>query len=152
MVTSAPELTKTEADAIIAAAPMATAPALPPNQTNMKSGWIPPRKVWVGGVFAILSWLIIHAITAIAGIDVQSIADSLGVDPVTTLSGIIFAAVSWITPPSVSDKITGLNDAIIHLAQRDQQSNVSYALPAVRPPIGSSGKPEPATIALAKAA
>lgn len=154
MVTPASvELSKSEAEAIINAAPSATAPALPANQTEMKSGWVPPRNVWAGGLAAILAWLVLHAITAFTGIDVGAIAANLGIsDPVTILSGLIGGLIAWAVPPSVSDVITNLNDGIVHLAQRDRQSNVSYALPAVRPPIGSNGKPEPPTIALEKAA
>lgn len=139
MPQAGPVLSVSEATKIISAAPMATVGANPASDTKMKSSWVPPRKVWAGGVAAILSWLIIHALATFANIDVQGIAASLGItDPVTILSGLIGTAIAWVIPPSTSDVITHLNDVIINLAQRDPESNVSYVLPPVVPPAGAS--------------
>lgn len=130
-----------EAAAILKAAPVTISQATPPSETQMRAGWIPPRNVWAGGLAGIVAWLILHVITVYANIDVVTLGHSLGFDPFTVLAGLVAAGIAWAVPPSVSDVVTNLNDAIVHIAQKDPQSNVSYVIAPVQPPPG-----EPAVI------
>jgi hypothetical protein len=91
---------------------------------------------------------------AVAGLDISTLAldepfksllVALGQDPGGVagqvqgwLAGLIGLAVATWVPPSAADLIKNLNDAIVHLAQRDPDSNVSYVLPPVQPRQGEA--------------
>lgn len=136
---SVPAISDQTASAIQKASAGAVAQPLPPEQSKMAS-WIPPRQVWAGGVAAIVAWLILHALAA-AGLDIAAILTPLGFDPAevqTWLAGAIGLAIATWVPPSVADVVKNLNDDIVHLAQRDPKSNVSYVLPPVQNPPGEA--------------
>lgn len=133
-------VTENSAKAILAAvAPTAVVQASSPANTQMGS-WIPPRQIWVGGVSAIVAWLILN-ILAHFGLDIGAILQPLGFDPGTVqgwLAGAIGAGIAWIVPPAVRDIIQHLDDKIVQIAQKDPVSNVSYVLAPVQPPAGQA--------------
>lgn len=143
--------TELQAQAILKAAPLTLA-AAPPSETKMKAGWLPPRNVWAGGLAGIIAWLILHAVSIYAHIDVVTVGQTLGFDPFTVLSGLIGGAIAWAVPPSVADVVTNLNDAIVHIAQKDPQSNVSYVIAPVQPPPGEPAVIVPPAVKLKDAA
>jgi len=129
------------AKTILASAPIVVRPSA--SGASGVTSWVPPRNIWVGGVAGIVAWLILHGLAA-AGLDIGALATPLGFSP-DQVQGWIAAAIAGIiatyTPPSAADIIKHLNDTIIHIAQRDPATNVSYVLAPVTPPLG-----EPATI------
>lgn len=129
-----PEITNASADAILKAAPTATSAPLPKSQTMMTTSWIPPRNIWAGGIAGILTWIICQLLSHFTGFVIPP-------DLQGYLAGAVGAGIAWIVPPSAKDLVKRLNDEIVHLAQRDPESNVSYVLPPVQPPKG-----EPAVI------
>jgi len=129
----APTPTPSQATAILKAAPSIAAPPAAPGSSGINS-WIPPQKFLAGGIGGIVTWLIVHLLSVYAGIDVPA-------DLQTYIASGVAALLVYIVPPSQKDVVQHLNDDIIHIAQRDPDSNVSYVLPPVQPPPG-----EPATI------
>lgn len=127
----APVLRLAEANKILDAAPVATAQATPASETRMNSGVIPPRQVWAGGLAALITWVICYFLGQYTGIVIP-------LEIQTPISIFIGGIVASIVPPSVGDIITNLNDTIVHIAQRDPNSNVSYVLPPVQPPPGEA--------------
>ena len=141
MTTQAPIISSTAAKAIIAASPVATPPSSP--GASGVTSWIPPRNIWVGGVAGIVAWLVLHGLAA-AGLDIGAIATPLGFSTEQVqgwIAAAIAAGIATYVPPSVGDIIKHLNDTIIHVAQRDPATNVSYVITPVTPPLG-----EPAII------
>ena len=141
MPTPAPVMSEPQAKTLIAAAPVVSQPSLP--GASGVTSWVPPRNIWVGGLAGIVAWLLLHGLAA-AGLDLAAIAAPLGFSP-EQIQGWIAAAIAGIVatyvPPSWGDLIKHLNDTLVHAAQRDPASSVSYVLPPVTPPVG-----EPAVI------
>lgn len=141
MNTTPPVISATSAKAILAASPVTLQPSAP--GASGVTSWIPPRNIWVGGVAGIVAWLILHGLAA-AGLDIGAIATPLGFSTEQVqgwIAAAIAAGIATYVPPSVGDIIKHLNDTIVHIAQRDPATNVSYVITPVTPPIG-----EPATI------
>lgn len=94
---------------------------------------LPDQNVLAGGLAAVIAWVLVQ------------IADHFGlaIDPTvqTAIVLVIGFGLAHFVPLSAQDIINRLNDSIVHLAQRDPTSNVSYVVPPVRVPPG-----EPATI------
>ena len=144
-----PVMSPTEANALLAASPVTVQPSA--TGASGMTSWVPPRQVIVGGASAIIAWLIIHALAA-AGLDIAAVVTvdpghalvlAFGLDPTTVagqvqgwLSGLIGLAIATYVPPSYADIIKNLNDKIIHIAQRDPATNVSYVLTPVTPRAG----------------
>lgn len=134
-------LTQTEANKMLAS----VAPFAPsaPGSSGVNSP-LPPQQFLAGGIGGIVTWFLIYGLEHWAHFDLVGFAGNLGIDPGTLqtgISGIVAAALVYLVPPSRADVVKNLNDDIVHLAQKDPDSDVSYALKPVQPPVG-----EPAVI------
>lgn len=86
--------------------------------------WVPDRKVWLGGLSAILAWLAMHAATQY-GYDPQPVINAIWAvafpgDAVPSaqplLAGIIATAIAYLTPASARDVIKKIDDDIARAA------------------------------------
>lgn len=142
-----PQMTNSDANKIIASSPVVSTPLPETQSVTSTSPLAVPRQIWAAGLFAIIAWLILWAISRFAHFDIDLWLTGLGFSAGTaqaTLAGIIGLAVAKFVPPSIGDRIKWLNDQIVHLAQRDPKSDVSYVLPPVRPPVGETPIVDPA--------
>lgn len=145
-----PQMTNSDANKIIASSPVVSTPLPETQSVTSTSPLAVPRQIWAAGLFAIIAWLILWAISRFAHLDIDLWLTGLGFAAGTaqaTLAGIIGLAVAKFVPPSIGDRIKWLNDQIVHLAQRDPKSDVSYVLPPVRPPVGETPIVDPAATA-----
>lgn len=128
---AAPILPSSQAKAILATGPSAGASV--PNASGMNS-WLPPQQFLAGGIGGVVTWLVVFGLNKWASVQIPP-------EVQTYIASGVAALIVWIVPPAQRDVVKNLNDEIIHIAQRDPASNVSYVLPPVQPPLG-----EPATI------
>jgi len=111
-------------------------------------GWIPDRKVWLGGLSAILAWYVLH-LAAQYGFDPQPIIHAIWSLPFLAgqpepaaqplLAGLIAAAIAYGTPASAKDIIKKIDDDIA------KEAGYLPAPPAQQP------KPQPTVAAASKA-
>ncbi len=148
----APALTEIQAKAILQAAPASVVSADPLALSLIPAPYVPPRPVWIGFVSFILAGIIIQLATVYLRINFVGLATTLSnisgqtVDTNVIkmgIAGIIGYGITWAVPPTWGDTIKVLTDGIIHAAQKDKKSKVSYVLPAVQPPVN-----EPPTMKL----
>lgn len=90
--------------------------------------YTPDRNVLAGGLTGVIGW----GLMWIAG------ATGHPVDPITANGVLMVVAfgIAHFVPPSAQNIVNKLNDEIVHMAQIDPDSNVSYVLPPVRVPVG----------------
>lgn len=100
--------------------------------TPTPTTWFPSRKVIAGGIAGVFSWLILYLLKRYANFDPQPIMDQLfqtigtpapAVQP--ALAGVIAWIVAYVTPVSVKDIVSRLNDDIVRVAAADPKSAVS---------------------------
>ncbi|NDV88816.1 hypothetical protein GTW51_19155 [Aurantimonas aggregata] len=82
------------------------------------SKWIPDRKVWTGGLFAVLAFLAVLALNTWAGTDIPIEAGAF-------IALGIGKALEYILPPSVLDIIKRVNNDIVAIAAASPESKVS---------------------------
>lgn len=98
-----------------------TRPALP-------SPWKPDRKLWAGGLGAVIAWALLAACSTWLHYDigqnfqpaVTQIASALAISPAPSVQGllaiIIGSGIAYLVPPAYSDVYKRVNDRIIALA------------------------------------
>jgi len=74
--------------------------------------FIPDRKVWAGGLAALLTWGINLAAQHFLGV-------SLPPDLLTMVVGGVTTGVAYLVPPTVRDIVKRLNDDIVQIAAND---------------------------------
>ncbi|MBB4000987.1 hypothetical protein [Aurantimonas endophytica] len=82
------------------------------------SKWIPDRKVWSGGLFAVLAFLAVLASNTWAGTDIPIEAGAF-------IALGIGKAFEYILPPSVLDIIKRVDNDIVAIAGASPESKVS---------------------------
>lgn len=88
------------------------------------SKWIPDRKVWSGGLFAVVAFLAVLASNTWAGTDIPLEAGAfiaLGIAKV----------LEYFLPPSLLDKIKRINNDIVAIAAASPASKVSAEVGSV---------------------
>lgn len=130
MAESKPTLTEAQAQAILKNAPVVAMPVAKADSV-MAGPPIPPRQALAGGLAGIVAWLICYFLGKYTGIVIP-------LELQTPIAIFVGGLVASIIPPSAKDIIKNLNDAIVHAAQKDPESNVSYVLKPVQPPAGEA--------------
>lgn len=74
--------------------------------------YFPDRKVWAGGIAAVLTWFICGAIETYAHVPMTP-------DMRTMISGLVATAISYVVPPSTRDIIKRLDDGLVAMAADD---------------------------------
>jgi hypothetical protein len=82
------------------------------------SKWIPDRKVWTGGLFAVLAFLAVLALNSWAGTDIPLEAGAF-------IALGLAKALEYILPPSLLDKIKRVDNDIVAIAAASPASRVS---------------------------
>ncbi len=137
-----PVPTETQAATMLKAGATAglTVPASEPGSSGVNS-WIPPRKFLAGGIGGIVAWALIWGLQHWLHFDLVTFAANFGVsiDALQMyIASAVGAALVYIVPPSKADVVKHLNDEIVHAAQKDPDTNVSYVLAPVKPPAGEA--------------
>jgi len=114
---------------------MTDATTVAPN-VQPKPWWIPERKIWAGGLSAVLAWIIIALLVHF----VPSIAPVLPADAQTILAGVIGAAIANYVPPDIQDKIKHVDDAVIVIARASDASPASETPPPMTPTLAAEIK------------
>ena len=113
---------------------MADKPDVPTSAELAKSApspsWLPGRKVLAGGLAGLATFGILTGLQIWAHVDLQSYADTFVPPPGTLnvtalLTGAITTGVAYITPPSIKDVISHLNDKIVAMAGKSPDSPVT---------------------------
>lgn len=85
--------------------------------------FFPDRKVWAGGIAAVLAWFIIGALEKYGHV-------TLTPDMRTMITGMVATAISYIVPPTTRDIIKRLDDNLVAIAMADPKIPVTGIPPA----------------------
>jgi len=117
--TAPPVPTKTQADALLSAAPSIVAPASQPGDSLTG---VPQQKVLAAAVGALVAYVLVKY----TGISI----------PPELVAGVVAALLAMFVPASKRDIRGAVTDADVHALMRDPASNVSYVQTPVQPRLG----------------
>jgi hypothetical protein len=83
--------------------------------------FLPDRKIWSGGIAAVVAWAIVLIIS-------HSLHVTVDADTQSALVLLVGGAISYLVPPSKQDIVKRLNDDLVKMAQDDP--NVPVTKPA----------------------